>query len=119
MPSNVQPGTWKPSPTEFAQFARAAARRYDGSFPDPRNPTDDLPRVRYWQAWNEPNLDTYLTPQWVRTRHGFAPASPGIYRSMLNSFYTAIKTMGRSNVVATAGIAPYGNPPGVSFPGGF
>jgi hypothetical protein len=115
----VAAGTWKPDPTLFAQFATAAARRYDGAFPDPDDPLVALPRVRYWQAWNEPNLDTYLTPQWIRTRKGWAPASPAVYRPMLNAFYAAVKGVSRSNVVATAGIAPYGNPPGVNFPGGY
>jgi hypothetical protein len=118
-PTDAQPGTWKPSPAQFAQFASAAARRYDGAFPDPSDPAIRLPRVRYWQAWNEPNLDTYLTPQWTRTRSGFAPASPAVYRPMLNAFYAAVKRVERSDVVLTAGIAPYGNPPGVSFPGGY
>lgn len=119
MPKNVQPGTWKPNPTEFAEFATAAARRYDGAFPDPSEPGHALPRVRYWQGWNEPNLDYYLTPQWTKTGRGFAPASPGIYRPMLNAFYAGVKNVSRSNVVLTAGIAPYGNPPGVNFPGGY
>lgn len=118
-PANVAAGTWKPDPTLFAQFATAAARRYDGAFPDPDDPLVALPRVRYWQAWNEPNLDTYLTPQWIRTPRGFAPASPAVYRTLLNAFYAAVKAVARSNVVTTAGIAPYGNPPGVNFPGGY
>ena len=118
-PANVDAGTWKPDPSQFAQFAEAAARRYDGHFPDPVHPGAVLPRVRYWQAWNEPNLDTYLTPQWTSTGHGFTPASPAIYRSMLNAFYAAVKGVARSNVVVTAGMAPYGNPPGVNTPGGY
>jgi hypothetical protein len=118
-PQNVTPNTWRPDPSQFAQFAEAAARRYDGSFPDPRRPGAFLPRVRYWQAWNEPNLDYYLTPQWNRTAHGFAPASPAIYRRMLNAFYDAVKGVSRSNVVVTAGMAPYGNAPGVNTPEGY
>lgn len=118
-PANVRPGTWRPDPVQFAQFAAAAARRYDGGFPDPADPGAALPRVRYWQAWNEPNLETYLMPQWTRLRHGFAPASPAVYRPMLNAFDAAVKGVAPSNVVLTAGIAPYGNPPGVNFPGGY
>ena len=41
-------GGTRASPKLLGQFARAAARRYSGSF-------QGLPRVRYWQAWNEPN----------------------------------------------------------------
>jgi hypothetical protein len=118
-PPSVSPGTWKPDPAAFAQFAQASARRYDGSYRDPSRPGVVLPRVRYWQAWNEPNLDTYLTPQWRRSGRGFAAVSPGIYRSLLNAFYGAVKRVSASDVVASAGMAPYGNPPGVSFPGGY
>jgi len=118
-PSNVEQGTWKPDPSQFAQFGQAAARRYDGHFPDPARPGAFLPRVRYWQAWNEPDLDTYLTPQWNSTTHGFTPASPAIYRGMLNAFYAAVKGVAKSDVVVTAGMAPYGNPPGVNTPGGY
>jgi hypothetical protein len=117
-PRDVPDGTWKPDPAQFAQFAKAAARRYDGRFPDPAQPGAALPRVRYWQAWNEPNLDQYLTPQWLPTHGGnFAAASPGVYRPLLNAFYGAVKSVDRSNFVLTAGMAPYGNPPGLSLPG--
>ncbi len=114
-PGNVRAGTWKPSPAQFAQFAHATAERYDGSFRPPGQ-AGPLPRVRSWQAWNEPNLDTYLTPQWTPSG---APASPGVYRPLLNAFYAAVKSVSASNVVVSAGMAPYGNPPRVSFPGGF
>jgi hypothetical protein len=105
MPSYAQPGTWRPNPTQFADFAIAAARRYDGSF-------DGLPRVRYWQPWNEPNLDYYLSPQWTRAGNGWTPTSPDVYRQLLNSFYAAVKSVASSNFVVSGGTAPYGDPPG-------
>ena len=111
-PPDVAPGTWRPDPTQFADFATAAALRYDGRFPDPLHPGAFLPRVRYWQPWNEPNLSYYLTPQWTQSAHGWAPASPTIYRQLLNAFYRAVKRVAASNFVVTAGTAPYGDPPG-------
>ena len=111
-PSDVEPGTWWPDPTQFANFATAAALRYDGRFPDPLHPGAFLPRVRYWQPWNEPNLAIYLSPQWTRVGRGWAPASPTIYRQLLNAFYRAVKRVSPSNFVVTAGTAPYGDPPG-------
>ena len=111
-PAGTQPGTWRPDPTQFASFATAAALRYDGRFPDPLQPGAFLPRVRYWQPWNEPNLAYYLSPQWTRVRGGWAPASPVIYRQLLNAFYRAVKRVSSSNFVVTAGTAPYGDPPG-------
>jgi hypothetical protein len=111
-PASAPAATWRPAPSQFAAFATAAARRYDGRFPDPEHPGGSLPRVRYWQAWNEPNLDTYLTPQWIRVGGHWAPASPVIYRGLLNAFYGAVKGVSPSNFVVTAGTAPYGDAPG-------
>lgn len=117
-PSNAAAGSWRPDPKQFAQFAKAAALRYDGAYRDPSDPLIALPRVRYWQAWNEPNLDQYLTPQWTRKRDGgFMAASAGIYRRLLNAFYAAVKGVSGSDFVLSAGMAPYGNPPGISLPG--
>jgi hypothetical protein len=108
-PADAMPGTWRPNAAAFGAFAKAVARRYSGGF----NPgTGALPRVRYFQAWTEPNLPDHLSPQWVRVRGHWVAESPVMYRSLLNSFYTAVKTVQRSDIVITAGTAPYGDPPG-------
>lgn len=114
MPSNAEAGTWKPNAVQFADFAEAAARRYSGTFPDPLHRGQFLPRVVYWQAWNEENLAFYLSPQWVRQDGHWVAASPNIYRNMLNGFYTAVKSVNPSNVVVMGGTAPFGDPPGYS-----
>jgi hypothetical protein len=111
-PAGGLPGTWRPDPSQYGDFAAAAALRYDGHFPDPMRAGAFLPHVRDWQAWNEPNLDTYLAPQWVAAGRGWAPASPAIYGRLLNAFYAAVKHVSSSNVVIAAGTAPYGDPPG-------
>ncbi len=111
-PRGAQAGTWRPDADQFGAFATAAARRYSGSFPDPVRPGQALPRVRYWQAWNEPNLAYYLSPQWTRSGHSWSAASPVIFRRLLNAFYRAVKSVSSSNFVVTAGTAPYGDPPG-------
>lgn len=105
-------GAWKPDAKAFGQLAAALARRYSGSYPDPLNPGRTLPRVRYYQAWAEPNLSVHLAPQWTKTKHGFVPASPALYRSLLNAFYAGVKRAHSDNVVLTAGFAPYGDQPG-------
>jgi hypothetical protein len=89
-------GTRRPDPTELAAFARAAARRYGGR-------VDGLPKVRLWQVWNEPNLSTYLTPQFVRGR----PAAADLYRSMVNAFAKAVKDVDRGNTVIAGGLSPF------------
>ena len=58
IPRNATPGTWRPNAAMFGRFATAIARRYNGHFPDPLHPGRSLPKVHYWQPWNEPNLDT-------------------------------------------------------------
>jgi hypothetical protein len=111
-PADASPGSWRPDPAQFASFATAAALRYDGHFPDSLQPGALLPRVRYWQPWNEPNLSLYLSPQWTPSGRGWAAASPAIYRRLLNAFYRAVKRVSSSNFVVTAGTAPYGDSPG-------
>ena len=101
------PGSWKPDPHAYGEFATAVASRYSGTF-DPPGAQAVLPRVGYFQALNEPNLATYLTPQWKRRR----PASPSHYKRLLNAFYPSVKAVNPSNVVISAGTAPYGSRPG-------
>ena len=94
-----------PSPRRIREFAIAAARRYSGTFSTlPGAPA--LPRVRYWQMWNEPNLDYFLNPQYRRGRL----VAPGLYRAMLNSFSAGVKSVRGSNLVISAGLAPLARP---------
>jgi hypothetical protein len=111
-PASATPGAWRPNAAAYGQFATAIARRYSGTFPDPGHPGSSLPRVRYWQVWAEPNLSVHLAPQWVGSGRRLQPASPGIYRSLLNGFYEAVKRVHSDNVVVTAGTAPFGDSPG-------
>jgi len=107
------PGSWAPSPAALEEFAVALARRYDGSFPDPQAPGGVLPRVRLFQAWNEPNLTRYLEPQWVVEEGHWSPFSPLLYREMLDGFYSGVKSVAPSDVVVAAGVAPNGDREGV------
>lgn len=88
-----------PDPGKQADFATALATRYSGRF-------GDLPRVRYFQAQNEPNLYLYFRPQFRRGRD----VSPALYRVLLNRFYSAVKAVDPTNLVVTAGLAPLGRP---------
>jgi hypothetical protein len=108
------PDSWRPDSTAYGMFARAVAARYSGHYPDPALPGVALPRVRDFQAWNEPNLPSFLEPQWTRTNHGPIPASPSMYRGLLNSFYHGVKAVQRDAHVVAAGLAPYGDRPGVN-----
>jgi hypothetical protein len=103
-PAGVTPGTWKTDPTAYGQFARAVARHYDGSH--------GVPRVSTWQAGGEVNLGTYFQPQWVRSHGAWVAESAVLYRRLLNAFYAGVKAVSPSNVVAMAGLAPFGDQPG-------
>jgi hypothetical protein len=107
------PGSWAPSPVAFGEFATALARRYDGSFPDPLAPGRTLPRVRLFQAWNEPNLARYLEPQWVAQGRRWSASSPPLYRQLLDAFYAGVKSVAPTDLVVAAGVAPNGEPTGV------
>jgi hypothetical protein len=106
-PQSAPPGSWRPQPNDLSQFAAALARRYGGDFPGPGG-SGLLPRVRFLQAWNEPNLNLYLTPQW----EGKAPTAALLYRELLNAFYAGVKSVRPDDLVVTAGTAPFGDRPG-------
>jgi len=95
-------GTHKPSPTEYAKFAQAAATRYNG--------LGLLPRIRYWQAWNEANRSYFLWPQY----EGGELTSPARYRALLNAFADAVHGVRSDNLVVTGGLAPLGTKSGPS-----
>jgi hypothetical protein len=107
-PSNVRPGRWRPDPGALGAFARALATRYSGHYPDPSDPTRALPRVSDYEPWNEPNLDTYLSPQW----EGSEWVGATLYRRMLNRFYAGIKAVQPHATVIAGSLAPFGDPPG-------
>ena len=78
-------------PQQYRQFALAAVRRYSGA-------TRGLPRVRYWEAWNEPNK--------VPGRE-FKPGAAEWYRELVNAFAASAHTV-RGNAVIAGGLAPFG-----------
>jgi hypothetical protein len=107
------PGSWAPDPVALESFAAALAKRYDGSSSDPSAPGRELPRVRLFQAWNEPNLPRYLEPQWIERGGRWSAFSPSLYRQMLDGFYRGVKSVAPLDVVVSAGLAPNGDAEGV------
>ena len=101
---SASPGTWRPDPRELARFVRAAARRFSGFFPDPKQSGDglttpgrSLPQVRHWQIWDEPNRSSTLGPP--SARH---------YRALLNAAAHALRRVSHENVVVAGGTASGG-----------
>jgi hypothetical protein len=88
-------GTVQPDPNQFARFAHAAAERYSGGF-------QGLPRIRYWQPWNEPNHFGFLNPQ-------AGLAAVGHYRLLVNAFADAVHAVRADNAVIAGGMAPFRN----------
>jgi hypothetical protein len=100
------PGTNKPDPVEYGRFAGAAALRYGGGFAG-------LPRIRRWQAWNEPNHYRHLNPQYDNPfearplRPEARLLSADHYRSMVNEFAKAVHAVHADNLVVTGGLSPF------------
>ena len=91
-------GAVRPSPQAYADFMTAVATRYSGRY-------EGLPRVRYFEIWNEPNLEEYLSPQWDE---GGKPVSPDWYREMVNQSAQAIHAVNGDNIVIAGSLAPFG-----------
>ncbi len=91
------PGTVRVDPVEYGKFAQAAAARYNGLA---------FPRVRYWQAWSEPNRDYFFMPQY----DGKRIVSAQRYRALVNQLAAAVHAAGPANRVVAGGLAPLGRP---------
>jgi hypothetical protein len=93
-----------PDPVELGRFARAAARRFSGFYPDPKRLGNGLtmggaalPHVRYWQLWDEPNDP--------RNLQAGSENPADLYRRLLNAGARAVNAVDEDNVVVTAGTA--------------
>jgi hypothetical protein len=90
-------GEWKPSATQFKQFVQAVGTRYSGTY-DPTlgksvpGDSNDLPRVTFWEIWNEPNFGQDLAPQAIRG--STISTAPSIYRSLLDAGWSALHATG-------------------------
>jgi len=93
-PAGGMPAT-VPDPTQFADFAHAAALRYDGSH--------GHPRIVYWEIFNEPNLGLFLEPQFLNGE----PYAAEWYRNLVNQSAVAIKSVHADNFVIAGSTAPF------------
>ena len=94
--NNFETANRKVIASEYGQFAAAVAKRYSGELPD-------LPPVKYFSIWNEPNHRNFIKP---------TKDAPKIYRDLVNAALPQI----RSNAVPDAKIlvgelAPVGRAP--------
>ena len=83
-------------------------KRYSGTFE--RTDGIVLPRVRYWTAWNEPNLPIGLTPQWKKVGGRWVIQSARDYARICNAVVGGVKgTFIAGERVACGDTAPRGN----------
>ena len=108
------------APTSMATlqtFARAAATRYSGSYVPPAaqqdptlaGPTDPLPAVKMWTAWNEPNNPVFLFPQYKRVGGKWRAESAYQYAKICNAIYAGIHSGATGEKVACGVTDPRGN----------
>jgi len=105
--------SWKPSVREFGAFVHAVGERYSGNYDPqtnslkPGNPSD-LPAVRSWSSWNEPDYGPSLSPQGLpgNTSVEYAPYE---YRNLLDATWTQLGKTGHGHDTILFGeVAPRG-----------
>jgi hypothetical protein len=111
-PGRTSGGTtysWKPIPSDVADFMQALAARYSGNFdPDGAGAEPQLPAAQAIEVWNEANSSDWLRPQY----QGKTAVGPERYRDMLNASYKSIKSVNPNMLVLAGGTEPYGDKPG-------
>ncbi|MDQ3935784.1 MAG: hypothetical protein M3340_14265 [Actinomycetota bacterium] len=131
--------TCDPNRDEFKSFVTAIGKRYSGSYviggssgssgmlplPKTGTPADGpldqvngvqaaqagttLPRVGRWSVWNEPNLGSWLTPQYTGSSRKPVPASARIYRGLLYAALDGLAASGHGDDQVLVGeTAPIG-----------
>ena len=101
--------TCNPNPIEFGRFMVALGLRYSGTYRDENGTRDLLPRVRRWAIWNEPNLASWLSPQFARRGRLVLPVSADRYRRLVVAATGALRITGHgADQVLMGETAPIG-----------
>jgi hypothetical protein len=99
-------GLWRPSPAEYGQFVQAVAARYSGKYTPP-GASRPLPRVRFWEIWNEPNWGAALEPQLALDPPRIVSAVE--YRALVDEAWNALRGTGhRGDTVVIGSLSPRG-----------
>jgi hypothetical protein len=93
-------GAWKPDPKKFAAFATAIAKHVGT-------------RVDRYIVWNEPNVKTWLQPQYVCVgrkvgKDKCESTAPHLYRDLARAGYAAIHAADPTSRVAVGGTSSFG-----------
>lgn len=103
---------WEPNASDYGNFVRAVATRYDGRF-TPAGQTSPLPKVTLYSLWNEPNNGQDLGPQNIDATKKSAGylQSPRYYRQLLRAGYPALKAKAKGATILFGELAPDGKGP--------
>lgn len=101
------PPDWKPSALQYGAFVHAVATRYSGSY-TPSGASSPLPRVSFWELWNEPNFGPDLAPQ--ASNNSTVATAPALYRRLVDYGWSALQRTGHgADTIVIGGLAPRGN----------
>jgi hypothetical protein len=93
-----EPNTAPTRPAALAAFSEALADRYSGRHPG-------YPAVRLFSAWNEPNLELFLSPQFDAEGRSVAPAA---YARMARAVVEGVRSGNPDALVAVGGTSARG-----------
>ncbi len=85
-------------PADLEEFATALADRYSGRH-------SGYPAVRLFSAWNEPNLEQFLAPQFDSAGRSVGPA---LYAPLARAVYDGVKRGNSEALVAIGETSPRG-----------
>jgi hypothetical protein len=86
-------------PADLEDFATALAERYSGRHPG-------YPAVRLFSAWNEPNLEQFLAPQFDSAGRSVGPR---LYAPLARAIYDGVKRGNSEALVAIGETSPRGH----------
>jgi hypothetical protein len=105
-PAELSSGAWKPSAAAYGHFVRAVATRYDGAYTPPGS-SSPLPRVDFWEIWNEPNWGPSLQPQMAL--HPLRIVSAPEYRRLADSAWRSLSQTGHGHdTIVIGNLSPRG-----------
>jgi hypothetical protein len=77
--------SWEPSAAQYGKFVQAVGTRYSGRY-------GGLPKVHYWEIWNEPNFGSDLTPQAIKG--STVSVAPMMYRGLVDAAWSGLRNSG-------------------------